>query len=126
MLDRSPGRATAFLAEVTSQLATMRADLTQFPVLYGFEVRDQRVILPSVLVDLCELVDTAEREDRPTEVRVEARVLDEALGVYAATLRQMIIGGEDGTRATLDRYAHEHLVKREALHHEEVAGGPGT
>lgn len=126
MLDRSPVRATAFLAEVTSQLATMRADLTQFPVLYGFEVRDQRVILPSVLVDLCELVDTAGREDRPTEVRVEARVLDEALGIYAATLRQMILGGEDGTRETLDRYAHEHLVEREALHHEEVAGGPGT
>lgn len=32
MLDRSPARTTAFLADVTSQLATMRADLRQFPM----------------------------------------------------------------------------------------------
>lgn len=126
MLDRSPARATVFLAEVTSQLATMRADLAQFPVVYGFEVRDQGVTLPSVLVHLCDLVDAAQREDLPAEVRVEGRALDQALGVYAATLRLMILGGEDDTRATLDRYADEHLVAREARHRNHVAGGPGT
>ena len=126
MLDRSPARATAFLAEVTSQLATMRADLTQFPVVHGFEVRDQRVILPSVLVDLCHLVDAAGREHHPMEVSVEARALNEALGIYAATLRQMVLGGEEDTRATLDRDADEHLVQGEPHHRDHVAGGPGT
>lgn len=124
MLERSPTRTTAFLAEVTSQLAIMRADLTQFPVVYAFEVRDQRVILPSVLVDLCDLVDTAQREEQPMEVRVEARALDEALGIYAATPRQTVLGGEQDTRATLDRYAEEHLVQRVA--HPDDVGGPGT
>jgi len=126
MLQRSPARAAAFLAEVTARLATMRADLTQFPVIYEFEVRDPRVTLPSVLLDLAALVDITEREDCPMEVRVEARVLDEALGVYAATLRHLVLGGEEGTRATLDRYAEEHLVGPEAGHCNEVAGGPGT
>lgn len=126
MLERSPARTTAFLADVTSQLATMRADLRQFPMVYGFEVRDKRVILPKVLVHLCDLVDTAQREDRPTEVRVEARALDQALGIYAATLRQTALGGQDDTRATLDRYAEAHLVDREASHGNEVASGSGS
>ena len=126
MLDRSPERTTAFLADVTSQLANMRADLRQFPMVYGFEVRDKRVILPKVLVHLCDLVDVAQREDRPMEVRVEARALDEALGVYAATLRQTTLGGQDDTRATLNRYADEHLVDSEARHEQEVEGGPGS
>lgn len=126
MLDRSPARTTAFLAEVTSQLATMRSDLRQLPLVYGFEVRDKRVILPRVLVHLCELVDTAQREDRPTEVRVEARALDQALGIYAATLRQTTLGGQDDTRATLNRYAHQHLVDHAARQRNEDPGAPGT
>ena len=126
MLDRSPARTTAFLAEVTSQLATMRSDLRQLPLVYGFEVRDKRVILPRVLVHLCELVDAAQREDRPIEVRVEARALGEALDIYAATLRQTTLGGQADTRATLNRYAHQHLVDHEARQGIEDVGSPGA
>lgn len=84
------------------------------------------MILPKVLVHLCELVDTAQREDRPAEVRVEARALDQALGIYAATLRQTTLGGQDDTRATLNRYAHQHLVDHEARQRNEDAGSPGA
>lgn len=104
----SADAADRLLVSLTSQLLTVQGDLVQFPVTYYFHNSDERFALPGVMPYLVRLAESAERGDRPPEVRLRARMLHAAIDDFSTTVASYFLDlPPSPTDAILAAYARD-------------------
>lgn len=108
-------RADATAAErtldaLTSQLVTVRGDLTQFPITYYFHSLDERSSLPANIETLLRLAREGGGEGNPPAVRLRAGALSSALDDFSALIGSSFLGlPSASTEKVLAAYARDHL-----------------
>jgi hypothetical protein len=98
------------LLEHASKLATLRNQLTQFPIAYYFATAERMNSLAAGLPWLLEFADRQRSPDSPPPVRAAAEILRLAIGDFAATLGEAFLGiREMPPDQVLGRYMEDHL-----------------
>jgi hypothetical protein len=105
-----PAVAAGVLADLTSRVIPMRDDLVHSPIAYYFRPRDPRHALPVLLPRLLEIVKTCSAPDRPTALRFQAAMLDQALEDLLSTIADEFVRkpARDTSEALAD-YRRDHL-----------------
>jgi voltage-gated potassium channel Kch len=98
------------LDSLTSQLVTVRSDLTQFPVTYYFHSGDERSSLPANMHTLLRIAQEGAEENNPQAIRLGATELRGAIDAFSATVGQGFLGLRSSpTEEVLKAYARDHL-----------------
>lgn len=104
----SADAADRMLISLTSQLVTIQGDLVQFPITYYFHNGDERFALPAVMPYLVRLAKSGGGEDRPSEVRLRAAVLDGAIDDFSTTVTSYFLDlSSSPTEEVLKAYARD-------------------
>jgi hypothetical protein len=108
-----PGEASQLLQTLSAALATVRNELSQFPVTYYFRESDQVSALPGILPFLARVADEALRSAAP-EMRVAGAVLGGAVKNYIDLVGEMALGHGGPEEQLLREYADDHLREKAA------------
>lgn len=99
------------LESLTSQLTTVRSDLSQFPITYYFHSGDERESLPAHMQALLRLAEECAGEDAPPPVRLGAAELRGAIDDFCSTVGPQFLGlPSTPAERVLAAYARDHLL----------------
>lgn len=105
-----PAALERIYSELTSRLIAVERDLVNFPVTYYFAEDDERFSLPAVAPYMLELARRGADDDRPSVVRLRARLLLQTIDNLARTAAQRFHRAPgDSTDDRLEAYARDHL-----------------
>lgn len=110
LVDLDADVAERVLAELTARLVTVERDLVSFPITYYFVETDPRFSLAAAAPYLVALAARGLRDGEPRQVRLRARLMEEALDDLAATTSRGFHGEPgESTAELLNAYARDHL-----------------
>jgi len=103
----SSGVAAGLLLDLSSVVAQLRADLTQYAETYYFHDSDPEASLPAMFAVVLDLADEGERSTDP-DVRYAARLLAVSAADYLRVIDRLFLGVGGSPRETCAAYAADH------------------
>ena len=98
------------LETLTSQLATVRSDLIQFPITYYFHPSDERSSLPANARALLRIAEEGVDKNNSPAVRLSASELRGAIDEFSLTISSSFLDLSSApTEEVLKAYARDHL-----------------
>jgi len=114
------------LSELTRDVVRTRVDLIHYPLIYYFHADSERASLALALLTVEKLAHDAGKLEGANQVRLQAAMLDAALGDLAKVLAHRFVkADENNPRAVFDAFAKDHMAG-EQTHRDEQLGGTLT
>jgi len=105
----------SLLSELTGNVIRTRIDLIHFPLIYNFHADSERGSLALALMTIEELARDAAKLEGANRVRLQAAMLDAALGDLARVLAdRFVAANSDDPHAVFEAFAKDHLSGKES------------
>lgn len=113
----------SLLSEMTRDVVRTRVDLIHYPLIYYFHADSERASLALALLTVEKLARDAEKLEGANQVRLQAAMLDAALGDLAKVLADRFIqADEKDPRAVFEAFAKDHMAGEETRRDEQLGG----
>jgi hypothetical protein len=102
-------------SELTGHVIRTRIDLIHFPLIYYFHADSERASLALALLTIEKLAHGAAKLEGANQVRLQAAMLETALGDLAKILAHRFVkANADDPHAVFDAFAKDHLAGKES------------
>jgi hypothetical protein len=107
--------AEALLSELTGEVIRTRVDLIHYPLIYYFHADAERASLALALLTIEKIAHDAGKLEEADQVRLQAAMLEAALGDMARVLAHRFVKANDeDIHAVFEAFAKDHLAGEEA------------